>query len=790
MAKKPIAHSKIDFDKAERYAPLPESGLSKEQVRERRHNGFTNFDSNVKTKSASKIILSNTLTVFNLVNLIIAVALIYVGSFKNITFMGVILANLFIGVFQELRAKSATEKLSFVSRSSVNVIRDGVKTEIQSDELVLDDVLLLKSGDLLVADCYILKGECEVNESFVTGESDSVYKKAGELLLSGSFLSSGECIARAEKIANQTYISQISKSAKTIKAPTSVLMKSLTRIISIIAAIIFPIGILLFLDQYAQSGHNLQPAIERTSAALLGMIPQGLMLLTSSALALSVVRLSKQKVLVKDLYCIEMLARVDTVCLDKTGTLTEGSLYVDKLIRYDKNADIEGILSLFSANLGHDNATMDAVSTAYSPNTARVPTKRITFSSKTKWSGLVFGDGQSYILGATEYILPGNDYITAQSRYYSKTHRVLLLAKGDGNADFGKLPGNITPIAFVLLCDKIRDAAPKLISYFNNQNVDVKIISGDNPVTVAAIAKQCGVIGSEKYIDCSTLRTDVEIRHAATKYTVFGRVSPFQKKQLVIELKRRRHTVAMTGDGVNDVLAMKEADCSVAMGAGTDAARNVSKMVLLDSNFDCLPHVINEGRRCVNNIQRSASFFLSKTIYSCLLVFILLFLHKMYPFEPIQQSFISLFGIGIPSFILALEPNFKRIEGSFFRNVLQKSLPGGLTVTLFVTLLTVFAPMLGMSPAETSSIAVMLTGFISLLLLTWVCVPFQMSSFALFSFVSLMYISGPVFLRGLLSLAVLPADIYLMMLGQMAMCVLFMLMIIYIVDRFLGKDKK
>ncbi len=778
----------IKFEDAVRYSPSAAEGLNAAQIKERERNGYENFNATVKTKSVSKIILTNTLSVFNFVNIIIAAALIYIGSFKNTTFMLVILCNIGIGIFQELRAKKAVEKLSFVSQAKATVLRCGKTEEIPVEKVLLDDIVLLKSGAQVFADCIILKGECEVNESFVTGEAESVFKHSGDTLLSGSFISGGDCIARADKIADRTYISSISRSAKTIRESQSVLMKSLKRIITVIAVVIFPIGALLLIDQYNQCG-VMQDAIVRTSAALIGMIPQGLMLLTSTALAVSVIRLSKKKVLVKDLYSVEMLARVDTVCLDKTGTLTEGSLYVDKTISLD-GSDPEPLLKELAASLGDDNATMQAICERFGGK-ASTAVKKIPFSSKTKWSGVVTPGG-SILLGASEYMMPENEELLKKARGYSETHRVLLLARSSSSIDFGKLPADITPVAFVLLTDKIRPEASKLIAYLNAQDVDVKIISGDNPVTVSAISRRVGVKGWEKYIDCSTLRTDSDIRNAALKYTVFGRVTPFQKKQLVLALKRKKHTVAMTGDGVNDVLAMKEADCSIAMGAGTDAARNVSKIVLVNSSFDSLPSIIGEGRRCVNNIQQSASFFLSKTVYSSLLAVLLLILHRVYPFQPIQQSYISLFGIGIPSFILALQPNRNRIAGGFYENVFKKALPTGLTVTLCTLLISYLGEAFGYNTKDITTVNVIVTGLISLFLLIWICAPFNRRNFALFTMISLMYCAGFGLSlgRAIMDMSALGLFQTLFMIGQMITAALIMLLFIAICPKFLNSHKK
>ncbi len=779
MATKRV-RKKIDFDKAERFNPSPEKGLTSSQAAKRAEDGYVNYNNAVKTKSVLLIVAEHLMTLFNLVNIVIFIALLWVGSYKNLTFILVIAANILIGIIQEIRAKKAVDKLSFLTRSPTLVVRDGREIKKDDGEIALDDVIIYRSGDQVNVDCVILAGECEANESFVTGESDSVFKSAGGTLLAGSFISGGECRARADKIADQSYISSISKSAKTIKAGKSVLLGSLKRLITLLSFVILPLGVYLFIDQLSIHG-SVRGAVITTSAALIGMIPQGLMLLTSTALALSVVRLSRKNVLVKDLYSVEMLARVDVVCLDKTGTLTEGTLKVEKLEVLDKEADCEGYLALLAFALGGDNATMEAIKNAYPNPPKHKMIKKVPFSSKAKWSGAVFEDVGGIIVGAAEYIMPSNlnvnvkentDANTAlaeEVRRFSDNYRVLVLCKTDDDMDLGVLPTGIKPVALVLLRDKIRREASQLIGYLTEQGVEVKIISGDNPVTVSAIARETGVPNADKFIDCSKIKNEKELKKAAVEYAVFGRVTPFQKKLLVMALKKKKHTVAMTGDGVNDVLAMKEADCSVAMGSGTDAARNIAKLVLLRSDFACLPSVIAEGRRSINNIQRSASFFLVKTIYATMMAFLFLLLHKPYPFQPIQQSLVAFACIGFPSIVLALEPNKDRIKGSFFGNVILKALPGGMTITAAVTLtaclndiasrvssiswLSWAAEYLNVNPAHISTMVLFITGFISYLVLIAVCYPPNWLGKALMAAVAVMFVGGAVLFDGWFEIA-------------------------------------
>ena len=751
-----IRHTKTDFSSAVRYTPDPMTGLDDEKGKERVENGFVNYDSTVGTKSVTKIVLGHLMTLFNLVNIIIALALVAVGSYKNLLFMTVITANVLIGIIQELRAKEATDKLSFVSRSISTVIRNGKETEVSADGIVLDDILVYRIGDQIDVDCVVVSGECEANESFVTGESDAVFKGVGETLLAGSFVSSGECRARADKIADQSYISSISKSAKSIKAGKSVLMTSLKRVVTILSCVIFPLGFFMFMDQYAITG-SIRQTVESTSASLISMIPQGLMLLTSTALALSVVKLSRHSVLVKDLYSVEMLARVDVVCLDKTGTLTEGKLNVEKIVVKDDRYDCEKLLASLAASLGKDNATMEAIGDSYPEDPGYKTIKKIPFSSKEKWSGCMFEGLGSVVIGAAEYIMPGNAEVLAEAAFYAGDYRVLLLCTSENDMDHGRLPTAMRPAAFVLLRDKIRKEAPDLISYLVKEDVGVRIISGDNPVTVSAIAKVCGVPDADKYVDCSTLKTDADIKKAAAECVVFGRVTPFQKKQLILALKKKKHTVAMTGDGVNDVLAMKEADCSIAMGSGTDAARNVACLVLLGSDFDSLPHIIAEGRRSVNNIQRSASFFLTKTVYATLMALSFLLLHQKFPFQPIQQSLISGVCIGLPSVVLAFEPNHERIKGNFFGNVILRSLPGGVTIAAAVTLISSLIPLSDMlkntflaftvNPGCISTMSLYITGLISFLVLISICYPPNWLGKLLMAVVAGLFI-GAVFILG------------------------------------------
>lgn len=703
-----------------RYNPSISDGLDTKQIEERINNNLVNHDTSVPTKSIKQILAGNFFTLFNFINLLLAIAIFAVGSYKNMLFMLVVIINTTISTYQEIHSKKIIDKLSVMASSKANVIRNGKKEEISINSIVLDDILEFNTGNQVATDCIIQDGEIEVDESFITGESDTIFKKPGDMLLSGSFIVSGKCRAKVEHIGEQNYTAQISIGAKYVKKVKSEIMLSLNKIIKFLSFAIVPIGLLLFFNQLQLTGNNIELAVVKSVAAVIGMIPEGLVLLTSTVLAVSVIRLAKSKVLVQELYCIETLARVDTLCLDKTGTLTEGSMEVKDIIPVNISKEdminILGNLAKFSTDT---NSTISAIKEYNSsPNQEFMPINIIPFSSKTKWSGIYFKNQGSYIIGAPEFVLKNNfgEY-EKQIAQYSENYRVIVLAKSNNNFNDKNLPDNIELLGFVCILDKIRKEANKTLEYFAEQGVDIKIISGDNPITVSKIAKQVGVKDYDKYIDMSTLKTDEEIKKAATSYTIFGRVTPNQKKALVLALQENGRTVAMTGDGVNDVLALKSADCSIAMANGSDATKNVSQLVLLDSNFASMPKVVAEGRRTINNIERSASLFLIKTIYSSILAILFLFIGEAYPFIPIQLSLISMVTIGIPSFLLALEPNKERIKGHFLHNVISKAIPPALTSILNIVILTILNKFGIVSNEIYSSLCVISTGTVGILFL-------------------------------------------------------------------------
>lgn len=703
-----------------RFEPDFKEGLNDEQVKQRIDSNLVNYDTTVPTKSVKRILYENFFTLFNLLNLALAIAIFAVGSYKNMLFLFIVIINTAISTIQEIHSKRVVDKLSLMATSKVSVIRNSKKQNISIYELVLDDIVEFHTGNQIPTDSIIQDGEVLVNESFITGEPDSITKKKGDTILSGSYIISGKCLAKVEHIGTDNYTAKISSGAKYIKKVKSEIMTSLNKIIKVLTFVIIPIGACMFYSQLNIDGITVQDAVVQSAASIIGMIPEGLVLLTSTVLAISVIRLSKSKVLVQDLYCIETLARVDTLCLDKTGTLTEGSMEVKDFVCVNTNKDeMENILANISKFSEDENATIMAIKNYFSniSNEFEVVNK-IAFSSDKKWSGISFKDKGSYIIGAPEFVLKdGFDKYRDEIEKYAMDYRVLVLAHSKNDFNKKDLPDGVNLLGYVLLLDKIRPDASKTLSYFEAQGVDIKIISGDNPVTVSKIAKNVGVKNYDRYIDMSTISENTDLNDIAINYTIFGRVSPTQKQSLIKSLKSNNRTVAMTGDGVNDVLALKEADCSVAMASGSDATKNISQLVLLKSDFAAMPKIVAEGRRTINNIQRSASLFLVKTIYSTIFALMFLIMHEQYPFDPIQLSLISVTTIGIPSFMLALEPNKERIRGKFLQNVIAKAFPTAITNVITIFALTLLNKLGFIAEEYFSSLCVISTGISGLALL-------------------------------------------------------------------------
>lgn len=704
-------------EKKIRYNPDITKGLSKREVKERKEKNLININQTVPTKKVKEIILGNIFTLFNMLNFLLAGSILLVGSYKNLLFMGGVICNTLISIIQEIRTKRTIDKLSLLATTKAHVIRDSHHQDIPIEEIVLDDIITFKTGEQIVVDTIIKKGTCEVNEAFLTGEENPIFKKEGDIILSGSFIISGNIIGKVEHIGMDNYTAKISKEARYIKKVNSILMQSLNTIIKWTSILIIPLGSILFLKQMYLS-NTTRDAVVNTVAAVIGMIPEGLVLLTSTVLAVGILKLSKYKVLVQELYCIEMLARTDVLCLDKTGTLTEGKMEFVKIEKLKGTPkEIENILSAFCTHM-EENATIKAMKEKWNQKSTLSITKVIPFSSERKYSALET-ENEHYILGAPEYILDKKDPILKNVEKSFQKYRVLLLAKTRKKEE-----KEVIPYAFLFLEDVIREKAKETISYFQKQDVKMKVISGDNPITVSRIAERVGITNADKYIDMKEIKEE-EIKNIVEKYTVFGRVSPIQKKKLIIALKEKGHTVAMTGDGVNDVLALKEADCSIAMNSGSDAARNVSQIVLLDSNFEAMPNIVLEGRQTVNNIEKSSILYLTKTMYATMLAILFLFINKAYPFEPIQLTLTSVVAIGIPSVFLALEPNKKRIEGNFFTNVFSKAFPFAVVVVMNIILIMVLSTIFSLNKEETSTLCVIMNAIISFLLLFRISKPFN-----------------------------------------------------------------
>ena len=666
-------------------------GLTLDQVNDRIEKNQTNFTPNKNVKTYKKIFFENIFTFFNLLVTAVTISLICVNAWSNCMSFVIMAINTAIGIFQEIRAKKTIEKLSLLTAPSVKVIREGIETTISMNEVVLDDVIVLSTGKQIVADSTILEGNIEVNESMLTGESLPIRKKAGDSILAGSFVVSGNCYARVEKVGENNYVQQLSSKAKQYKKPKSELFNSLKMIIKIIGILLIPIAILMYISNFTLTGQDITNTITKTAGAIIGMIPSGMFLLCSVALTVSVIKLARRKALVQDLYCVEMLARVNVLCLDKTGTITDGTMKVYNCLQLSNTPfTLKRIVGSMLSALGDNNQTSQALINHFGYNKELRPVSTVPFSSSRKLSAVTFENAGTYIMGAPEFVMPsGLDEKTQNmiEQYAKDGYRVLLLAHSNANIIKDNPPSNRTPVAIMILEDRIRDDAVETISWFKKNGVKVKIISGDNPLTVAEIAKRVGVDNTEALINLEGMN-EKQVIAAAAKYTVFGRVTPEQKAILVKALKALGNTVAMTGDGVNDILALKEADCSIAMASGNEAVRSVSHMVLMNSDFSSMPETVIEGRRVINNVQKASSLFFMKTLFSVVFSVLTLLFRIPYPLEPVQLLMLEFFVIGIPSFFLAFLPNDKPIEGKFIYNLLKNSLPGA--VTLIVSAIAVY----------------------------------------------------------------------------------------------------
>lgn len=701
------------------------TGLTTDQVIDRKNKGLVNKDTSSTGKSVKEIIVSNTLTYFNFIFIIITVLLCAVGSFRNLTFLPVIIGNTFVGIFQELRAKKTLDKMSLLNSPHTEVIRDGKKQKIKSSSLVKGDFAIFSAGDQIPADAKVIRGSVNVNEALLTGEEDEITKEFGDTLLSGSFIVSGECVAELENVGKDSYISKLTHEAKALSGKEqSEMIKSINKIVKWMGILLIPIGGILFYQSYFLSHETFADSIVSTVAAIIGMIPEGLYLLTTVALALGTIRLSKRKVLLNDMKSIESLARVDILCVDKTGTITEPTMEVKSVVRVNENSqeDLIRLYEYIGASIDN-NATMQALKKFKEENCSGdiklKPAISITpFSSSLKYGTAVFEDGE-YILGAPEFVLKEKfkEYKELTEKYSKKGYRVISFARS--------AQSNIEPISFIVLSNAIRKGAIKTFKYFADQGVKIKVISGDNPQTVSETARLAGIEDYDKFIDASTLDTKEKLEYAALNYTVFGRVTPKQKQQIVKTLQSKGHTVAMTGDGVNDILAMKDADCAIAMASGSEAVSQAAQVVLLDSDFSKMPGVVLEGRRVVNNIQRSASLFLVKNIFSVLIAIMASIFMFSYPLEPTHISLISAFTIGLPGFLLALESNKSRIEGNFLTNVLKNALPAGLTDAVIVGSLAIFKKVFGLPKSDVATASTLILAVVGFMILRKISLPFN-----------------------------------------------------------------
>ena len=711
----------------------PETGLSSAQAQERVDAGWANLPIDPPGKTVGQIIKSNVFTYFNMLFFLLAAFVLVFGTWQNAMFLGVVFANIAIGIVQELRSKRTLDKLTLLTAPHGAVIRDGRQRKIPTSEMVRDDIVVFSAGSQIFADAVVVAGECSVNEALITGEADEIKKPAGADLLSGSFVVSGECRARLTQVGADSYANRLTIEAKEAKPPQqSEMMRSLTRLVQIIGIAIIPLGILMAIKEIVWLERSVSNGVVATVASLIGMIPEGLYLLTSMALAAGVVRLAQKKTLVHDMGCIETLARVDVLCVDKTGTVTENKMVVEDVIplcpdRFEEE-DIRLIMADYVAAMRADNDTMAALRKYFTGKVTQQAIKAVPFTSAKKFGGVSFHEDETYLLGAPDVLLGERygKYARQIDAYSSKGCRVLLLALYDGQPDDEELDAPLMPISLILLSNKIRAEAPETFRYFAKQGVAIKVISGDNAMAVSEVAKRAGIKGAESYVDARTLETEEDIAEAIEKYTVFGRVTPDQKRKFVRALKAGGHTVAMTGDGVNDVLALKEADCSIAMASGSDAASQVSHIVLLESNFAAMPSVVAEGRRVINNIERSAALFLVKNIFSFALALISLIFTLPYPVTSAQMSLVSALTIGAPGFVLAMEPNISRIKGKFLPNVIYRALPGALTDLFLVLGVILFCMVFEVEDNMMSTVCAIILNIVGLMVVHFTCKPYNL----------------------------------------------------------------
>ena len=741
-----------------------ETGLSAAQAQERLDGGWGNAPVESPGASVREIIAKNVFTYFNFLFFLLAGCVIAVRQWLNLTFLGPVFCNMFIGIVQDLRVKKKVDGLKIMAAPKCRAVRDGQTVELDAAQLVRDDIAVFSPGDQIPADAVVAAGECRVNEALVTGEADEIVKKPGERLLSGSFVVSGSCRARLTAVGADSFVSRLTLEAKqTGSQPQSEMMHSLTSLIKWIGFLVIPLGAVMFIKEYLWLKSPIADAVSSTVGSIVGMIPEGLYLLTSLALVASVIRLANRRTLVHDMGCIETLARVDTLCVDKTGTITEPKMTVDDIVplqpeRYIDD-DIRMIMADYVCAMQDDNDTMAALRRYFTGQSMQTAIEAVPFRSAKKYGGVSFHEDETYLLGAPEILLANcpekEQYLPLAEEWSAKGCRVLLLALYDGKLSDETLNAEILPLALILLSNKIRPEAPQTFSYFAQQGVRTKVISGDNPLTVSEVARRAGIPDAEKFVDARTLKTDAELAKAAEDMTVFGRVTPDQKKKLVAAMKRAGHTVAMTGDGVNDVLALKEADCSVAVASGSDVACQVSQIVLTDSNFASLPDVVAEGRRVINNIERSASLYFVKNMFSIAMAIISLIFTLPYPLSPAQLGLVNCMTIGVPAFILAMEPNRSLVQGKFLKNVVRRALPAALTDILLVGGVMLFYLAADLPDTAMSTICAGVMGVVGLMMVHQTAKPYNKLRIAMICVLALGFAGSFLFLKALFNLVTL-----------------------------------
>ena len=766
----------------------PYIGLTNKEVEEQFKKGLNNKKVKAQTNTVKEIISRNVFTYFNLVFCILALCIILVGSFNDLVFMLVVIINTIIGIVWQLKSKRVLDKLSVISSPKTKVVRDGKEFIIDNELLVQDDIVIFSSGSQICADAVVCDGNVRVNESLITGESDEIVKQKGDFLLSGSFVVSGTCHARLENVGENSYASRLTIEAKNKKIDNkSEMIKSLDTIVKVIGILIIPVGLILFLNQHFTLGLSLKQSVVSTVGALIGMIPEGVYLLTSIALVMSVVRLTKKNTLVHDLSCIETLSRVDVICLDKTGTITEDEMEIVDTVILSEKDDVINKISDFAFNMQDDNLTIKTIKSHYKTSNKKA-IKVFNFSSETKYSGAVFDDA-SYILGAPEVILNSKCENEA-SEYLKKGLRVLLFAKYNGTLNGGQLTDDITPLAYIVLSNKIRKNVNKIFDYFKRQGVDIKIISGDNLISVCSVAEKSGIENAKNAIDVRTLATYDEIKYASKKHTIFARVSPEQKRQLISALKEDGKTVAMVGDGVNDVLALKEADCSVALLSGSDVACYGSQLVLLDSDFASMPHIVLEGRRVINNIERAASLFLVKNIFSFMFALISILAFLKYPIEPSQLTLVGATTIGIPSFFLAMERNTNVVKGHFIKNVIFMAFPAGFANVILILAMYITTLILGIPYDTMSTMATIIMGMVGLSMLYRTCKPFNRYKFILWTGMLLIFTLGVTIFKDVFSLVKLSTFSFLVLVIFIALAHPLVKFLFFVLEKTEKKIKK